>query len=91
MLPAPDASQWQAIGTVNRLFAQWSSNAALHQWRPEGADLAPALAQALPAPGGCLVQSPSSAGDATIEKRWARAIGNLGLSLEWNPEAARDE
>ena len=28
-MPAPDASQWQAIGTVNRLFAQWSSNAAL--------------------------------------------------------------
>ena len=46
-MPAPDASQWQAIGTVNRLFAQWSSNAALHQWRPEGADIAPALAQAL--------------------------------------------
>lgn len=42
-------------------------------------------------PGGCLVQSPSSAVDATIEKRWARAIGNLGLSLEWNPEEARDE
>ena len=42
-------------------------------------------------PGGCLVQSPSSAVDATIEKRWARAIGNLGLSLEWNAEEARDE
>ena len=46
-MPAPDASQWQAIGTVNRLFAQWSSNAALHQWRPEGEGIAPALAQAL--------------------------------------------
>lgn len=42
-------------------------------------------------PGGCLIQSPSSAVDATIEKRWARAIGNLGLSVEWNPEEARDE
>ena len=42
-------------------------------------------------PGGCLVQSPSSAVDATIEKRWTRAIGNLGLSLEWNAEEARDE
>lgn len=42
-------------------------------------------------PGGCLVQSPSSVVDATIEKRWARAIGNLGLSLEWNPEEARDD
>lgn len=37
-------------------------------------------------PGGCLIQSPSSTVDATIEKRWARAIGNLGLSVEWNPE-----
>lgn len=41
-------------------------------------------------PGGCVVQSPSGAVDATIEKRWARAVGNLGLSLEWNPEAGDD-
>lgn len=34
-------------------------------------------------PGGCLVQSQSAAVDATIEKRWSRAIGNLGLSEEW--------
>ncbi len=39
-------------------------------------------------PGGCLIQSPSSVVDATIEKRWARAVGNLGLSLDWNPEGA---
>lgn len=38
-------------------------------------------------PGGCLIQSPSSTVDATLEKRWARAVGNLGLSLEWAPEA----
>lgn len=37
-------------------------------------------------PGGCLIQSPSSVVDATIEKRWARAVGNLGLSLDWSPE-----
>lgn len=42
-------------------------------------------------PGGCLVQSPSSVVDATIEKRWARAIGNLGLSLDWNPEGTHHE
>ncbi len=41
-------------------------------------------------PGGCLIQSPSATVDATIEKRWARAVGNLGLSLEWNPEAEHD-
>ena len=39
-------------------------------------------------PGGCLIQSLSSVVDATIEKRWARAVGNLGLSLDWNPEDA---
>jgi flagellar assembly protein FliH len=37
-------------------------------------------------PGGCLVQSQSSTVDATIEKRWSRAIGNLGVSLEWEPQ-----
>lgn len=36
-------------------------------------------------PGGCLIQSPSSTVDASIEKRWSRAVGNLGLSLDWNP------
>lgn len=42
-------------------------------------------------PGGCLIQSPSATVDATIEKRWTRAIGNLGLSDAWNPEGTRDE
>jgi flagellar assembly protein FliH len=42
-------------------------------------------------PGGCLIQSPSATVDATIEKRWSRAVGNLGLSLDWNPEGPRDE
>lgn len=41
-------------------------------------------------PGGCLIHSPSSTVDATIEKRWARAIGNLGLSNEWNPGKSDD-
>ena len=37
-------------------------------------------------PGGCVVQSPSSMVDATLEKRWARAVGNLGLSIAWASE-----
>ena len=41
-------------------------------------------------PGGCMVQSQSAAVDATIEKRWSRAIGNLGLSEEWEPEPEND-
>lgn len=38
------------------------------------------------APGGCLVQTPSSMVDATIEKRWSRAVGNLGLDEPWHSE-----
>ena len=37
-------------------------------------------------PGGCLVDTPSTKVDARIEKRWARAIGNLGMTAEWSPE-----
>ena len=39
-------------------------------------------------PGGCLIESATMAVDATIEKRWARAVGNLGLDAAWNPENA---
>ncbi len=45
------------------------------------------VADATISPGGCLVQTPSTTVDATIEKRWSRAVGNLGLSDPWNPEA----
>jgi flagellar assembly protein FliH len=34
-------------------------------------------------PGGCLLHTPSMAVDATVEKRWSRAVGNLGLSVDW--------
>lgn len=37
-------------------------------------------------PGGCMVESPSTTVDATIEKRWNRAVGNLGLETPWHPE-----
>jgi flagellar assembly protein FliH len=39
-------------------------------------------------PGGCVVESRTNSVDATIEKRWLRAIGNLGLSEPWNPADA---
>jgi flagellar assembly protein FliH len=39
-------------------------------------------------PGGCMVESGSTGVDATIEKRWMRAIANLGLDAPWNPENA---
>ena len=35
-------------------------------------------------PGGCMIQSPSTTVDGTIEKRWSRAIGNLGMNVVWN-------
>jgi flagellar assembly protein FliH len=37
--------------------------------------------------GGCLLHTPSMAVDATVEKRWARAVGNLGLSVAWEGDA----
>ncbi|OOG82974.1 hypothetical protein B0E41_13615 [Hydrogenophaga sp. A37] len=36
-------------------------------------------------PGGCMILSPSATVDATIEKRWSRAIGNLGMNVAWQP------
>jgi len=41
------------------------------------------VADATITPGGCLLHTPSMAVDATVEKRWARAVGNLGLSVDW--------
>ena len=38
-------------------------------------------------PGGCMIHTPSMAVDATVEKRWARAVGNLGLSVAWESDA----
>jgi flagellar assembly protein FliH len=43
------------------------------------------VADANVSPGGCLVESSTMAVDATIEKRWSRAVGNLGLDAAWNP------
>lgn len=43
------------------------------------------VADANVSPGGCLVESATMAVDATIEKRWSRAVGNLGLDAVWNP------
>jgi len=46
------------------------------------------VADATISAGGCLIESASMAVDATIEKRWARAVGNLGIDSTWNPENA---
>ncbi|MBX3609673.1 MAG: flagellar assembly protein FliH [Hydrogenophaga sp.] len=39
-------------------------------------------------PGGCLVEARTNSVDATVEKRWLRAIGNLGLNTPFNPADA---
>ena len=44
------------------------------------------VADAAISPGGCLIESATMTVDATIEKRWSRAVGNLGLETTWNPK-----
>lgn len=41
-------------------------------------------------PGGCLVETASGGVDATIEKRWTRAVANLGLNAPWAPGEQAD-
>ena len=43
------------------------------------------VADAAISPGGCLIESATMTVDATIEKRWSRAVGNLGMDAAWNP------
>lgn len=43
------------------------------------------VADAAISPGGCLIESATMTVDATIEKRWSRAVGNLGMEAAWNP------
>lgn len=42
-------------------------------------------------PGGCRVESAASVVDATLETRWRRAIGNLGLNLPWTPRPVGEQ
>ena len=53
-----------------------------------GAHPAEFVADPAISPGGCLIESATMTVDATIEKRWSRAVGNLGLEASWNPENA---
>lgn len=38
--------------------------------------------------GGCLMESPTMTVDAQVEKRWARAVGQLGLDFPWEDHDA---
>ncbi len=40
--------------------------------------------------GGCVVETAQGAIDGTIERRWKRAVANLGLHAEWNPAEQAD-
>lgn len=35
------------------------------------------------APGGCIVESAGTVVDATLAKRWSRAVASLGVSVDW--------
>jgi flagellar assembly protein FliH len=39
--------------------------------------------------GGCLVESAGTVVDASVEKRWLRAVATMGLSVPW--QEADDE
>lgn len=41
------------------------------------------IADAKVTPGGCVIESAGTVVDGTIEKRWMRAIANLGLNSPW--------
>jgi flagellar assembly protein FliH len=34
--------------------------------------------------GGCLVEAAGTIVDGTLQKRWTRAVANLGLDLSWD-------
>lgn len=44
------------------------------------------MADASVPPGGCLVECAGAVVDGSLEKRWQRAIANLGLQAPWEPE-----
>lgn len=46
------------------------------------------VADATISPGGCVLESATNSVDATVEKRWLRAIGNLGLNTPFDPANA---
>ncbi len=47
------------------------------------------LADATVSRGACLIESAGTVVDGSLEKRWMRAVANLGLSVPW--EASADE
>lgn len=46
------------------------------------------LADATVTRGGCLIESAGTVVDGTLEKRWMRAIANLGLNFPWEDPVA---
>jgi flagellar assembly protein FliH len=40
--------------------------------------------------GGCLVEAAGTVVDATVEKRWLRAVSSLGLDAPWEPDRGND-
>lgn len=45
------------------------------------------LADAAVSRGGCMIESAGTVVDGTLEKRWMRAVANLGLTSSWEESA----
>jgi flagellar assembly protein FliH len=76
------------------------SNAAVVRLNPEDLDvMADVLREEFPdftlalvpdvslTPGGCSVESAGTVVDGSLEKRWMRAVANLGLESAWEDVA----
>jgi len=48
------------------------------------------VADAQVTPGGCLVETATGGVDGSVEKRWTRAVANLGLNSTWSPAEQAD-
>lgn len=46
-LLSANATQWERLATVSRVFAQWDSNRSVEHWTPAGPDMEPQVAQPL--------------------------------------------
>lgn len=66
---------------LNPLDRDTLANGAANEFASQALTL---LADPIITPGGCVVESAGAVVDATVQKRWLRAIATLGLTSSWN-------
>ena len=66
---------------LNPLDRDTLANGAAHEFASQTLTL---LADPTITPGGCVVESAGAVVDATVQKRWLRAIATLGLTSSWD-------